>query len=165
VAELAAALDASERPAIVAGPAVDADGAVPELVALAERLKAGVWASAMSSRCSFPEDHPLFRGFIQPERVATANALADHDLVVVLGAPAFTYHVYRGESDVPLPPLFIVSDDEQVLARAGCDPGADGARHRVRPESARAAEPPVPARRNVADLPGVRVRDAGGTVA
>jgi benzoylformate decarboxylase len=118
VAELAAALDASERPAIVAGPAVDADGAVPELVALAERLKAGVWASAMSSRCSFPEDHPLFRGFIQPERVATANALADHDLVVVLGAPAFTYHVYRGESDVPLPPLFIVSDDEQVLARA-----------------------------------------------
>jgi benzoylformate decarboxylase len=116
--ELVTALDASERPAIVAGPAVDADGAVPDLVTLAERLKAGVWASAMSPRCSFPEDHPLFRGFIQPERRATATALADHDLVIVLGAPAFTYHVYRGESDIPLPPLFIVSDDEQVLARA-----------------------------------------------
>lgn len=118
VAELAAALDACERPAIVAGPAVDADGAVPELVALAERVKAGVWASPLSSRCSFPEDHPLFRGFLQPERIATAKALAAHDLVVVLGAPAFTYHVYRGEARVPLPPLFVISDDEQVLARA-----------------------------------------------
>jgi benzoylformate decarboxylase len=97
---------------------VDAENAVPELIALAEQLKAGVWASAMSSRCSFPEDHPLFRGFIQPERNLTANALSEHDLVVVLGAPAFTYHVYRGESDTLLPPLFIVNDDEQVLARA-----------------------------------------------
>lgn len=118
LAELAAALDASERPAIVAGPAVDGDGAVAELVALAERVRAGVWASPLSSRCSFPEDHPLFRGFLQPERAATANALAAHDLVVVLGAPAFTYHVYRGESDVPLPPLYVISDDEQILARA-----------------------------------------------
>jgi benzoylformate decarboxylase len=118
LAELAAALDASERPGIVVGPAVDAEGAVPELVALAERLKAGVWASAMSARCSFPEDHPLFRGFIQPERVLTVNALAEHDLVVVLGAPAFTYHVYRGETDKALPPLFLVNDDEDLLARA-----------------------------------------------
>jgi benzoylformate decarboxylase len=118
LAELAAALDASVRPAIVVGPAVDAEGAVPELVALAERVNAGVWASAMSSRCSFPEDHPLFRGFLQPERRLTANVLAGYDLVVVLGAPAFTYHVYRGEPDVALPPLFLVNDDEQVLARA-----------------------------------------------
>jgi benzoylformate decarboxylase len=118
LAELVAALEASERPGIVVGPAVDAENAVPELVALAERLNAGVWASAMSSRCSFPEDHPLFQGFIQPERGLTAEALSAHDLVVVLGAPAFTYHVYRGESDTPLPPLFIVNDDEQVLARA-----------------------------------------------
>jgi len=118
LAELAAALDASVRPAIVVGPAVDAEGAVPELVAFAERVNAGVWASAMSSRCSFPEDHPLFRGFLQPERRLTANALAGYDLVVVLGAPAFTYHVYRGEPDVALPPLFLVNDDEQVLARA-----------------------------------------------
>jgi benzoylformate decarboxylase len=118
LAELVAALEASERPGIVVGPAVDAENVVPELVALAERLKAGVWASAMSSRCSFPEDHPLFLGFIQPERNLTAKALSVHDLVVVLGAPAFTYHVYRGESDTSLPPLFVVNDDEQVLARA-----------------------------------------------
>ncbi|QFZ21164.1 benzoylformate decarboxylase [Saccharothrix syringae] len=116
--ELVTALDVAQRPGIVAGPAVDEDGAVPELVALAERIGAGVWASGVSARCSFPEDHPLFRGFLNPERRATAAALAEHDLVVVLGAPAFTYHVYRGESDLPLPPLFLISDDDGVLARA-----------------------------------------------
>jgi benzoylformate decarboxylase len=118
IAELAAALDASERPAFVAGPAIDGDAAVEEFVALAERVRAAVWASAMSSRCSFPENHALFQGFLQPERGATAKTLAKHDLVVVLGAPAFTYHVYRGESDTSLPPMFVLSDDEQVLARA-----------------------------------------------
>ncbi|OZM70530.1 benzoylformate decarboxylase [Amycolatopsis antarctica] len=118
LAGLTTALAASERPAIVVGPAVDADGAVPEVVALAEKLNAGVWASPMSARCSFPEDHPLFLGFLQPERGATATVLAGHDLVVVLGAPAFTYHVYRGESEVALPPMYLISDDEQVLARA-----------------------------------------------
>ncbi|MFD9895566.1 benzoylformate decarboxylase [Amycolatopsis sp. NPDC059027] len=115
---LADALDASERPAIVAGGAVDHDGAVPDLVALAERLDAGVWVAPMSGRCSFPEDHPLFLGFLQPERILAARTLAEHDLVLVAGAPAFLYHVHRGEAEDALPPLYLLSDDEQVLARA-----------------------------------------------
>jgi benzoylformate decarboxylase len=116
--ELNAALEAAERPAIVVGGAVDQDSAVPETVALAERLNAGVWVAPMSYRCSFPENHPLFQGFLEPERGAVADALAAHDLVLVLGAPAFTYHVERGRGDAVLPPLFILSDDEQILARA-----------------------------------------------
>ena len=72
----------------------------------------------MSFRCSFPENHPLFQGFLDPERGAISDKLAGHDLVLVLGAPAFTYHVDRGRGEAPLPPLFIVSDDEQILARA-----------------------------------------------
>lgn len=115
---LVEALNGSERPGIVAGPAIDEDGAVGDLVALAEKLNAGVWAAGVSPRCSFPENHPLFRGFISPERKATAEALSEHDVVLVLGAPAFTYHVYRGESEIPLPQLFLVSDDDQELARA-----------------------------------------------
>jgi len=118
IAEAAAALAAAERPGIVVGGAVDQDGAVEEAVALAERLNAGVWVAPMSFRCSFPENHPLFQGFLDPERGAVSDKLAAHDLVVVLGAPAFTYHVERGRGEAPLPPLFIVSDDEQVLARA-----------------------------------------------
>lgn len=118
VAELADALDGSERPGLVVGPGVDADAAVPEVVQLAEQLRAGVWASPHCWRSSFPEDHAQFLGFLPPEKRGIHEALTGHDLVVVLGAPAFVYHVYRGETDVPLPPLYLVSDDEQVLARA-----------------------------------------------
>ncbi|WP_328612725.1 benzoylformate decarboxylase [Amycolatopsis sp. NBC_00355] len=118
IAGLAAALEAAERPAIVVGGAVDQDEAVEDAVALAERVNAGVWVAPMSFRCSFPEDHPLFQGFLDPERGAISDKLAAYDLVVVLGAPAFTYHVDRGRGEAPLPPLFVVSDDEQILARA-----------------------------------------------
>jgi benzoylformate decarboxylase len=118
IGELVTALETSDRPAIVVGGAVDQDAAVAETVALAERLNAGVYVAPMSSRCSFPENHPLFQGFLEPERGAVSDRLMDHDLVVVLGAPAFTYHVDRGRGDAPVPPLFIVSDDEQILARA-----------------------------------------------
>lgn len=115
---LAAALRASERPAIVVGPAVDAAGAVPDVVTLAERTGAGVWASQMTWRCSFPEDHPLFQGFLPPHEAATADALSGHDLVVVLGAPVFTYHVFRGRATAELPALYLIHDDPHVLARA-----------------------------------------------
>lgn len=130
VAELVTALhsagvgaDRGDRPAaprlaFVAGHDVDADGAVETLVALAERCRAAVWAAPMSGRCSFPEDHPLFAGFLDPERRALSGALSGYDLVVVLGAPAFTYHVLRDGPVPPMPPTFVVSDDPDVLARA-----------------------------------------------
>jgi benzoylformate decarboxylase len=106
------------RTAIVAGAAVDADGAVPDLVALAERCGAAVWAAPLSGRCSFPEDHPAFAGFLTPERRALGAELAPFELVVVLGAPAFTYHVQRPGDVAPLPPTVLVSDDPDVLARS-----------------------------------------------
>ncbi len=107
----------SPRTAIVAGAAVDADGAVADLVTLAERVGAAVWAAPLSGRCSFPEDHPLFAGFLTPERRALGSELAGYDLVVVLGAPAFTYHVLRPGDAAPLPPTVVVSDDPDILAR------------------------------------------------
>ncbi|MDQ4115478.1 MAG: thiamine pyrophosphate-dependent enzyme, partial [Actinomycetota bacterium] len=109
--------DGAPRAAIVAGAAVDADGAVPDLVALAERCGAAVWAAPLSGRCSFPEDHPLFAGFLTPERRALGAELSPYELVVVLGAPAFTYHVQRPGDVPPLPPTVVVSDDPDVLAR------------------------------------------------
>jgi benzoylformate decarboxylase len=154
---LATALDGAERPALVVGASVDGDGAVPDVVALAEKLGAGVWAAPMSSRCSFPEDHELFLGFLQPERRAVADALQAHDLVMVLGAPAFTYHVYRGEPDLSLPPLYLISDDDQILARAGNGTGirstpklairalAERVKAADRPVAAKPAKPAKPA--------------------
>jgi benzoylformate decarboxylase len=118
LADLVSAVDSAADPVLVVGPGVDAEGAIPDVVELAERMRAGVWASPMSWRSSFPEDHPRFLGFLPPEEAGTVEALAAHDLVVVLGAPAFVYHVYRGAAHAKLPPLYLVSDDEQVLARA-----------------------------------------------
>jgi benzoylformate decarboxylase len=118
LAALASALDGARNPALVVGPGVDAEGAIPEAVTLAERARAVVWASPMSWRCSFPEDHPQLMGFLPPEERGTVEALRPHDLVVVLGAPAFLYHVFRGKAEQDLPDLYLVSDDEQVLARA-----------------------------------------------
>ncbi|HEX6340516.1 benzoylformate decarboxylase [Umezawaea sp.] len=165
--EVVAALDGSSRPGIVAGPAVDEDGAVADLVALAERTGAGVWASGVSARCSFPEDHPLFRGFISPERRATAAALAEHDVVVVLGAPAFTYHVHRGESEVPLPPLFLLSDDPEALARAREGTGVRATAKLVITalrERVRAADRPLPTRRPRPPRPAETTPISGGHV-
>jgi benzoylformate decarboxylase len=149
---LVAALAGSERPALVVGPGVDAEGAVPDVVELAELTRAAVWASPMSWRSSFPEDHPQFLGFLPPEERGTAEKLRNYDLVVVLGAPVFLYHVFRGRAETPLPELFLVSDDEHVLARAREGVGVrSGVRAAVRAVVAASGESTRP-------LPTVRKR-------
>jgi benzoylformate decarboxylase len=116
--ELADALRTSDRPAIVVGAAVDADGASAGVVALAELLNAPVLAAPMSGRCSFPEEHPLFAGFLAPARSRLATALAPYDLVLVVGAPAFVQHVVTEERGPDLPPLFLLGDNDTALAWA-----------------------------------------------
>nr|WP_316233642.1 benzoylformate decarboxylase [Bradyrhizobium sp. SZCCHNPS2010] len=91
--ELAAALAAAKNPAIVVGPGVDRAGAVELMVKVAEKAKAAVWASPFSARCSFPERHPQFSGFLHASPAQLSDALNAHDLVVVIGAPVFTFHV------------------------------------------------------------------------
>jgi len=64
-----------------------------EALELAERNQAPVWVSPMSGRNSFPESHPLFAGFLPADRGKIVARLQGSDLVLVLGAPAFTYHM------------------------------------------------------------------------
>ena len=91
--ELVAALTAARNPALVVGPGVDRAGCATLMVQLAERAKAGVWVSPFSARCSFPERHPLFQGFLHASPGQLSDALKPHDLVLVIGAPVFTFHV------------------------------------------------------------------------
>lgn len=113
------ALDGSRRPAFVVGPGIDRNGAWDPVIELAERVGATVWASAKSSRCSFPEDHPQFSGFLRAERDAIAASLSDHDVVLVLGAPAFTYHVETGGPYLaPGTKLYQIADDPELIAWA-----------------------------------------------
>jgi benzoylformate decarboxylase len=90
---LAAALSASKHPALVVGPGVDRAEAVDLMVRVAEKSKAAVWISPFSARCSFPERHPQLAGFLHASPAQLSDALRGHDLVVVIGAPVFTFHV------------------------------------------------------------------------
>ena len=110
-------LDRSERPAFVVGYGVDRNDAWDEVVALAERHQALVWVSPMSSRCSFPERHPLFAGFLPPMREQIVKILDGHDLIVALGAPVFTYHIEGfGPHIPPGASLVQIIDDPNVAA-------------------------------------------------
>jgi len=92
LASLGDALDAAKRPAFVVGSALDRDGAWDLGIRLAERHNALVWVSPNSGRCSFPESHPLFAGFLPARKESIVQHLDGHDVVVALGAPLFTYH-------------------------------------------------------------------------
>ncbi len=93
LAAAAQSLRAAKRPVIVVGAGVARDGAWAQTIALAEKHQAPVWVAPMSARNSFPENHRLFAGFLASDREKIVTSLQGHDLVVVLGAPAFTYHV------------------------------------------------------------------------
>jgi benzoylformate decarboxylase len=85
-------LSKAQRPVFVVGAGVALDDAWDEVIALAEKHQAGVWAAPMNARVSFPEQHPLFQGYLVAFREKIVADLAGADLVLVLGAPAFTYH-------------------------------------------------------------------------
>src|SRR2546421_3704775 len=114
---LAAAVTASKRPALVVGPAVDRAQAVDLMVRLAEKAKAAVWVSPFSSRCSFPERHPQFAGFLHASPAQVSDALRGYDLVVVIGAPVFTFHV-EGHASIfdGSTTIFQITDDPDAAA-------------------------------------------------
>jgi benzoylformate decarboxylase len=116
---LVAALAASKHPALVVGPGVDRAGAVGLMVKVAEKTKASVWASPFSARCSFPERHPQFSGFLHASPTQLSDALRAHDVVVVIGAPVFTFHV-DGHAAIfdGAATIFQITDDPDAAAMA-----------------------------------------------
>jgi benzoylformate decarboxylase len=114
---LATALAVSKKPALVVGPAIDRAQAVELMVAVAERARAAVWVSPFSARCSFPERHPQFAGFLHASPGQISDTLRDHDLVVVIGAPVFTFHV-EGHASIfdGQTKIFQITDDPTAAA-------------------------------------------------
>lgn len=111
--EVAEAINGSQHPALIVGPGVDDDGALPAVVSLAEQSGAAVWLSPLSGRSGFPEDHRLFRGFLPPVRDQLARRLNGHDVIVAIGAPIFTYHVHTTGPHLP---------EDTRLFHLDCDP-------------------------------------------
>jgi len=114
--EIGAALDGSQRPAFVIGAAVDRGNAWNEVVRLAEMHNARVWVAPMSGRCGFPEDHPLFAGFLPAIREEIVQNLSGHDMIFVIGAPAFTYHVEGAGPHVPVGATLCQLIEDPVIA-------------------------------------------------
>ena len=161
---IAEVLNGARNPGLVAGPAVDAQGARHQLIRLAERLNARVWGSPVWPRGSFPETHPLFAGVLPPIPEMIFERLGQHDVVAVLGSPAFTlftsndlFYTAAAELDAspaPLPPpgtrYLHVTDDAYAAAWSiaeetfVCPPG-DAVRGLVPlvNERAKVALPPV----------------------
>ncbi|SDN74456.1 benzoylformate decarboxylase [Afipia sp. GAS231] len=114
---LVTALADSKHPALVIGPGVDRAAAVDLMVKVAEKTKAAVWVSPFSARCSFPERHRQFAGFLHASPGQLSEALRAHDLVVVIGAPVFTFHVeghaaiFDGDTTI-----FQITDDPTAAA-------------------------------------------------
>jgi thiamine pyrophosphate-dependent acetolactate synthase large subunit-like protein len=94
VEELAQLLEQAESPALVAGAGADDPGTWAALAALAERLAAPVWQEPFGARAGFPQDHPLYAGDLSADRARLREALAGHDVVLVVGAPAFRQYAY-----------------------------------------------------------------------
>ena len=153
VARLGDRLSRCVRPAFVVGPGVDREGAWDEVVALAERHQALVWVSPMSPRCSFPERHALFAGFLPAIREQIVECLGGHDLILALGAQVFTYHVEGFGPHVPVgADVFQIVDDPGIAAWTPASMAIVGSiRHAVSDLLKRGDTPsrPVPRRREV----------------
>jgi benzoylformate decarboxylase len=119
LAAAAEALSRAQRPVIVVGAGVSRDDAWDEVIALAEKHQTPVWASPMSARNSFPETHRLFAGFLAADRAKIVANLDGADLILVLGAPVFTYHVEGFGPHIPEGAALIqLTDDSSAAAWA-----------------------------------------------
>jgi len=119
VAELVDALAASKNPALVVGAEVDRQDGYALAIELAERLNTPVFEAPNSSRSSFPEDHRLFAGFLPAIPEHLSEALQNFDLILVIGAPVFTFHV-PGKAAIfdSGPRIFQITDNALSAARS-----------------------------------------------
>lgn len=117
--ELVRAIAASRNLALVTGAQIEQDGAWRDVVALAERLNADVYAEPIASRWAFPRSHRLFRGGLLPAQKPLADQLASYDTVIVFGAPVFLYYAFvPGDPIRPGTRLFQVTNSPRDASAA-----------------------------------------------
>ncbi|WP_428950193.1 benzoylformate decarboxylase [Streptomyces sp. cg35] len=109
----------ARAPVLVLGGDLDTAGLLDRAVACAEHLGLPVWVAPSPHRLPFPNRHRLLRGVLPAGIGAVSDALAGHDLVLVLGAPVFRYHQHVPGPYLPDGArLFQVTDDAGAAARA-----------------------------------------------
>lgn len=121
VSELAQRLNEASRPALVAGPDIDACGGWDAAIRLAERQRLTVYATPApgGGRIGFPEDHALFQGVLPPAVLPVGEMLAAHDLVIAAGTSVFPYYPnVPGPLLAPGTALVAITSDPDEAARA-----------------------------------------------
>jgi len=117
--EAAEALSSAKNPALVFGPGVDRSGGWDAAIALAEKLRAPVYAAPAAERSGFPETHPQFKGALPFAIKPLSEKLAGHDVVLVVGAPVFRYYPHVPGDYLPDGLRLIhITDDPSEAARA-----------------------------------------------
>lgn len=99
--DLVAVIDHARSPAIVVGSAAAEANGWAQVEALAVRLGAPVWQEPFGPLAGFPQDHPAFAGHLPPARSRVRRSLADHDLVLVLGAPVLRQYPWEPGDLIP----------------------------------------------------------------
>jgi benzoylformate decarboxylase len=99
--QVADALLAAGAPAIVAGDGVARDGAMEELVRVAEALGATVFHEPMYDAADFPATHPLSAGMMPPVNAEIRRRLDGHDVIFLVGSHAFSAHYYTPVRAIP----------------------------------------------------------------
>ncbi|TDU03306.1 benzoylformate decarboxylase [Streptomyces sp. 846.5] len=123
LAEAAALLAGARCPVIVAGDGVGRDGAVAELVEVAEQLGATVHHQPMNDGVDFPGSHPLYGGMLPPRNAAIRELLRPYDALLLVGCRAFMPHHYSPGPAVP---------DELTVVQLDSDPQEIGRNFAVR---------------------------------
>jgi benzoylformate decarboxylase len=119
--DLAGVLNDARNPVFIAGPDIDASEGWDAAVELVEKQRLAVWATPApgGGRIGFPEDHPNFRGILPPAIGPASEALAGHDLVVVVGSSVFPYYPYIPGSLLPEGATLVqITSDPGEAARA-----------------------------------------------
>ncbi|MFL5935351.1 MAG: thiamine pyrophosphate-dependent enzyme [Gaiellaceae bacterium] len=91
---LATFLAEARSPALVVGAGADDAETWAALVELAERLRVPVFQESFGARAGFPQDHPLFAGFLPADRPRLREKLAPYDALLAVGAPVFRQSPY-----------------------------------------------------------------------
>ena len=93
-----ALLAQAENPVIIIGDRIAQSGGVEQMVQVAERLGARVFASSFSE-VNFPTSHPLWSGMLNTSSPVTRRLLSGADVALAVGANIFSSFLYV---DVPL---------------------------------------------------------------
>jgi benzoylformate decarboxylase len=114
VGEIADLLVEARSPALVVGAGACSPGTWAALAGVAERLGCPVWQEPFGARAGFPQDHPLFAGHLPAERGELREALAGHDVVVVVGTGMLRQFSYS-------PGPFVMEGTRVALVTANAD--------------------------------------------